>query len=198
MTFPTRFRIARTGRRVMVTLSVIALLGSVVGVPAPLRSSDDAQVDFPCRNRPCACATAEQCWRGACCCFTMEEKFAWAIANGVRVPSYAGVPLEGTKTRPTTRAGADRESSAHGQGCCPSRTAKREKRPPSPRKLVIGLFALRCQGQSGALLVLQNLYPPPLPVLSARDRLPCGSVASVTFHSTRILRCPPVPPPRIS
>lgn len=47
----------------------------------------DQSQPFPCRNRPCGCQTADQCWK-KCCCFTNTQKLAWAKANGVTPPAF--------------------------------------------------------------------------------------------------------------
>ncbi len=33
--------------------------------------------------------TAEQCWAGACCCFTMRQKIAWAAEHDFVPPEHA-------------------------------------------------------------------------------------------------------------
>ncbi|MFM8893175.1 MAG: hypothetical protein ACKOTB_16435, partial [Planctomycetia bacterium] len=38
----------------------------------------------PCMDRPCGCATAEQCFT-SCCCNTPAETLAWARSRGVEV-----------------------------------------------------------------------------------------------------------------
>ena len=84
--------ILRRQRQVLPILTLGAHLLTAVGFPAfpPLagRSGLKAEsgVPFPCQNRPCGCLTAEQCWAGDCCCFTLAEKVAWAKANGVPLP----------------------------------------------------------------------------------------------------------------
>lgn len=42
----------------------------------------DRSTPFPCMNKPCGCATAEQCFT-SCCCHTPAETLAWARANKV-------------------------------------------------------------------------------------------------------------------
>lgn len=61
------------------------------GVPLPAgMPSDKFGAPFPCQSHACGCRSAEACWAD-CCCFTLEEKLAWARANGVTPP--AGTPL---------------------------------------------------------------------------------------------------------
>ena len=75
-------------RRLFTGLVLIAYLITAVGLPLPAIAGKDCSEPFPCQNHACGCQSAEQCWRH-CCCFSPEEKLAWAIANRVAVPAYA-------------------------------------------------------------------------------------------------------------
>jgi hypothetical protein len=51
------------------------------GSPAASRLADkDRSRPFPCMDKPCGCATAEQCF-SSCCCNTPAELLAWAEAR---------------------------------------------------------------------------------------------------------------------
>jgi hypothetical protein len=51
--------------------------------PAAKRlAGKDRSRPFPCMDRPCGCATAEQCFT-SCCCNTPAETLAWAKAHAV-------------------------------------------------------------------------------------------------------------------
>jgi len=45
-------------------------------------SGKDRTQPFPCMDKPCGCATAEQCFT-SCCCNTPAETLAWAKAHAV-------------------------------------------------------------------------------------------------------------------
>ena len=97
-----------------VLLTLVSHLMLTIGFPlsAPRCGRKDTSVPFPCQHRPCGCLTAEQCWRGDCCCFTLEEKLAWAEANGVEPPKHV-----------RTQVAARRKCSlAPGQKCGGSQT----------------------------------------------------------------------------
>lgn len=66
-------------------------------------------VAYPCQHRPCGCMTAAQCWRGDCCCFTLEEKLAWAEANGIEPPQHV---------RPMVEARRQQSAVAAKPSCC--------------------------------------------------------------------------------
>ena len=87
---------AASSRRV-ITWSAIVGYGLVVsGLPLPVGgmavrgdspaakrlAGKDRSTPFPCMDKPCGCATAEQCFTN-CCCHTPAETLAWARARGV-------------------------------------------------------------------------------------------------------------------
>jgi hypothetical protein len=80
-----------TRRRLLAVLVVIGQLFGAVGV-IPVRANPTANhssISYPCQNHRCGCLTAEECWAGPCCCFTMQEKVAWAAERGIRPPVHA-------------------------------------------------------------------------------------------------------------
>ena len=90
-------------RDVIVVLTLVSHLMVTFGFPLPAtsRKSNDASRPFPCQYRPCGCLTADQCWKGDCCCFTIEEKLTWAEENGVEPPEHVRPLVESRKSRPT-------------------------------------------------------------------------------------------------
>ena len=56
-------------------------------MPLPKSCPKDKSIAYPCMDHVCGCMNAEQCWRG-CCCFTRDEKLAWAKENGVTPPAF--------------------------------------------------------------------------------------------------------------
>ena len=71
-------------------------------LPVPQLSSPekDRSEPYPCMDRPCGCASAEQCWK-KCCCFTNQQKIAWAERAGVKVPEYVVVAAGREKAQKT-------------------------------------------------------------------------------------------------
>jgi hypothetical protein len=94
--------------------------------PAAKRlAGKDRSRPFPCMDKPCGCATAEQCFT-SCCCNTPAETLAWATAHRVepavlaaleqRVASSSQLAAKATKSSCcSTKAPAAEES------CCTSR-----------------------------------------------------------------------------
>lgn len=89
-------------RDAMVVLTLVSHLFVTFGflLPAPpFAKLKDPSRPFPCQNRPCGCLTADECWKGDCCCFTLEEKLAWAEANGIEPPEHVRPLVESRKMR---------------------------------------------------------------------------------------------------
>jgi hypothetical protein len=132
-------------RRITTWLAILGYTLVASGLPLPLGSislgfvspaaSDspaakrlagkDRSRPFPCMDKPCGCATAEQCFTN-CCCNTPAETLAWAKAHRVepavlaaleqRVASSSQLAAKATKSSCcSTKAPAAEES------CCTSR-----------------------------------------------------------------------------
>jgi hypothetical protein len=113
-----RFTIGFRRRDVVLWLTLCSHMMVTFGfpLPAPSRTKPTDGVAYPCQSRPCGCLTSEQCWAGDCCCFTLEEKVAWAEANGVTPPDHVRPLVESRRTRPAP---------AKKKSCC-------SEAPPAP------------------------------------------------------------------
>lgn len=186
--------------RALAVASVLSQLVVATGAPLPSVSSkaSDSSVPFPCQNRPCSCRTAEQCWAGKCCCFTMREKVAWALSQGHMPPAHA---FRIAQQEETETAGAEEpcplcSKAKIQQSQCPKATPEPQPSKGSIR-WVIGVHALGCRGESAEGV---SLCPPSLPI----DLSPVMFVKSVAvdlltwFNDSPIACCatPPVPPPK--
>src|SRR5438105_14669671 len=100
-------------RRMCACGALLCYLATAVGFPLPSLVQKDHSQPFPCQDHPCGCQSAEQCWRH-CCCFTPEEKWAWAEAHGVVPPPYAERPHGQGWNTPRLR---DREESCTRCAC---------------------------------------------------------------------------------
>lgn len=125
-------RSSRGARRrdVIMMLTLVSHLFTTFGfpLPAPRPNSKDASYPYPCQKRPCGCFSAEQCWAGDCCCFTLEEKLAWAEANGVEPPEHVRPLVASRKAHPGSamkhsyccESGAEEGTQpAESPSCCP-------------------------------------------------------------------------------
>ena len=68
-------------------------------LPVPSRKPKDTSIAYPCQSRPCGCTTAAECWKGDCCCYTLEEKLAWAESNGIEPPDHVRPAVEARRGR---------------------------------------------------------------------------------------------------
>jgi hypothetical protein len=84
-------------RRITTWLAILGYTLVAAGLPLPFGmiapaapdspaakrvAGKDRSRSFPCMDRPCGCATAEQCFT-SCCCNTPAETLAWATAHRV-------------------------------------------------------------------------------------------------------------------
>src|SRR5437764_8818198 len=106
----------RLGRRLCAGVVLVAYLLTAGGVPLPLPPEKDLSQPFPCQDHACGCRSAEECWRH-CCCYTPEEKLAWARAHGIEPPAYAERPAA-ERAEPVCRHCAE-----HVDACCAAHEA---------------------------------------------------------------------------
>ena len=84
-------------RRIIAWLAIVGYSLVASGLPLPLGNmgadatdspaakrlaGKDRSNPFPCMDKPCGCATAEQCF-SSCCCHTLAERLAWAKLHNV-------------------------------------------------------------------------------------------------------------------
>jgi|GEM_PF-513023 len=193
-----------TNRLVSLLLLATACAASL---PLPVSPSGHTHKDrsqpFPCQNRPCGCRNAEQCWK-RCCCFSNQEKLAWAKANHVEPPSYVVATArreEEPSSRPSCcskRSEPSPTDQTSTKSCC-SPASQHESRPVDESShFVLLSFALQCEGQ--VLWRYITIFSPPSPRLAVRfDEMCCvGSVVESREEPIPISYPPPVPPPRVA
>ena len=209
------------GRRLCAGLVLVSYLTTSIGVPLPAAVAKDRSRPFPCQDHPCGCQTAEACWRH-CCCFTPEQKLAWARAHHVEPPPYAEKPAAGgwhtvrlrdqaggAETRTCCGSCAEREAlgrstPARTRACCADRQASQPtgRRAPSGAARRTGLgwglsvAALRCQGASTLWVNTQAVAPAPPPPSWSPDLAACGRLFPTNTLAHGLSSIPPDPPPR--
>ncbi len=225
MRFVTGFRrISRLFARRSFRRGAMALLliGNQIvlctGLPLPALAQTpqkDRSQPFPCMDRPCGCQNADQCWH-SCCCFSMQEKLAWAEAHHIEPPAYvreeAQREARASSAQRTTccQCGSCARSSEH--GTCPNCQASatqtqhtaataNQDRPdgklPRPVGWVCWIMALGCQGQSGLAMLALSPALPAFRVSFFLDEPPLVESILIAAERPQFLRLPPpVPPPR--
>jgi hypothetical protein len=158
-------------------------------------------------NCPCGCSNAEVCWRN-CCCYSQQEKLAWARDHGVTPPAYAQVAPETLATAKQPACCCNLKSCCQSQArpeCCgdaklcnqsgSQNRSQRRRRPPTTSTLLL-VDALRCQGLTSSLVALP---PSILPRHGVQKHAapPTGEAAlrHVPLFQ-RALAAPDTPPPQ--
>ena len=205
------------GRRLGAAAALSAYLAAALGLPlpaAPVRK--DASHPFPCQDHACGCQSAEECWSG-CCCFSPEERWAWAEAHHVEPPAYAERPAAPAPVA-TGWSSAPLRARAAGASAAPRCCAEKQTRPkpgcsgetacagccdaghaaPAPAagvRWLPSIAALHCRGLA-TLWVAGAALPPP-PALAWVPWLPAvGDAVPQTCRPVCVARTPPAPPPR--
>jgi hypothetical protein len=184
---------------------------AVLEIPLPVFVHKESSQPFPCQNHPCGCQTAEQCWSN-CCCFTPEERWAWAKAHNVEPPAYAEKPVEklaargwnSVKLRDQDRNATGVRSCCQAKSeqaaCCKQRadhTAKTSS--PSSRSGGTRIITMwRCHGYSTLWITVGAVLPiSPLASWSP-DWSPPTSVVLRCVKADRVPSIPVDPPPRLT
>ncbi|MBP3954416.1 hypothetical protein J8F10_03815 [Gemmata sp. G18] len=194
---------------------------SAFGFPLLGSSPKKGDVPFPCQSRPCGCLTADECWKGDCCCFTLEEKLHWAGENGIVPPAHVRPLVEARKARPAPplkkkkSCCSEAASPPEVPGACAAETVAdcsqcaakpssncRERKAPSEDRAsgvrwVIGVHAKKCRGDGPAGLFLLDpgiASDPALPVFPEPERSVHPAPRSDRAGPTS--HRPPTPPPR--
>jgi hypothetical protein len=97
----------------MAVALLLALLVGIGGVPQVTVARKDRSRPFPCQNRPCGCASADECWHH-CCCFTNKQKVAWCHENGVTPPDFV---IAAAEREEGESVAADRHDADHRADC---------------------------------------------------------------------------------
>jgi hypothetical protein len=209
-------------RRIPASLALVSYLITALGFPLPAAGRKEADQPFPCQNHPCGCLSAEQCWR-SCCCFTPEQRWAWAREHHVKPPAYAEPPQQdkGWSThRLRDRAGGKATTQAACACCQPALTAKsccaaqkdrrschesvdhqsaKGSRPPSRPgvRWALGMAAQHCQGLSTLWVSGGAVLPPPARLAWNPYLAPEGWLAYPDSLPLGLSIIPPDPPPRL-
>jgi hypothetical protein len=201
-----------------------AAFPSASNSPAAKRlAGKDRSRPFPCMDKPCGCATAEQCFSN-CCCNTPAELMAWAKANRVdpavivALKRRAAVPAvsvkrsccspkaetsccESPSSAPAAINEADvcsdyRSLAANPEWPDDDEDGHEESGPASGRVIVLRAM-LACGGIVAQWCAIGTSLPPPPVITCERSTEPAGEVAchDESFLSERA--APDAPPPRV-
>jgi hypothetical protein len=188
-------------------LTAVALAIATIGIPLHIPFAKEVGELFPCMSCGCGCVNAEVCWRD-CCCFSTDQKLAWAREHNVQVPDYllAQAAEEAQSQFATCSAKADdlsgvksccraRVLAARQASCCSKKSGCRESKSPTFMPGVLAIQALKCQGNSLSL----SLLPPSVPTDEIGAELELSPTDSVVLSENDFYQPPffdaVVPPP---
>jgi hypothetical protein len=170
----------------LIALGLMVAQGlSLLGLPTLARPS--SAVAYPCRGHQCGCATAELCWAGDCCCFTLEEKVAWAEREGVEPPEFVSSLLQYRKVTPKPKSCC----SAKAKTCC-------TEDEPLTVEFVLTIQARKCRGQGpGETLTLDPCVIPTWLTAPMPLAMPKAFPKPVSLQPDGLRQSPPSPPPKV-
>jgi len=163
-------------------------------------AAKDRSQPFPCMDKPCGCATAEQCFSN-CCCHTPAERLAWAKAH--RVESAVLAALE-------RRVAAEVARATPAGGCCAAKATKQpaccSDRGGPPRKTADQPDCCVEYQSLAAAPTGDDSEPTSLPVSPAEPTRAAARIRTVTLQA--LLACGGIvthwlavggslPPPRV-
>lgn len=206
LAFPRRRFWAALRYRLGVLAACLAYLLAALEVPLPVFVHKVSSQPFPCQKHVCGCQTAEQCW-SHCCCFTPEERWAWAREHNVEPPAYAEKPATPPK-RSKDESGqgwntvklrdCDREPAASKSCCCTCKPeAPAKECSDSSSRWITVMNAWRCKGYS-TLWTSTGTVLPVLPVDLPFYDAPVSPVCLPSARADVVPSTPPDPPPRLS
>jgi hypothetical protein len=176
--------------------------GATSGAAGKRLAAKDRSRPFPCMDKPCGCATAEQCFT-SCCCHTPAETLAWARARGLK-PSVleplarrAGVVETAAVPRGCCSAAADAESS-----CCAALAVAADSPQPAaePAGATMRTITLRAMLACGGIVAQWSAVaaaPPPARPHSPPELDRSIELIVISSESLRTQRpAPDSPPPR--
>lgn len=190
-------------RRLTGAVLVLSVCTTLIPLPSGEGPSVGKELSepFPCQDRPCGCRSAEQCWK-KCCCFTQEQKLAWARRQRVSVPL---IVLERPARRDLKTSFSSWELSWKTSSCCDRRsprnrstaeTGSEVERDSSAKHFVIGVLVQQCQGAGLTWNSLPwTVVPDPLTLIDVGN--PTDETPRFRPHlPAEVCIAPPVPPPR--
>ncbi|MEI6239354.1 MAG: hypothetical protein WCR51_03110 [Planctomycetia bacterium] len=168
-------------RRATIWLATIGYALVASGLPLPLAvdhgprsavaekrlSGKDRSQPFPCMDKPCGCATAEQCFSN-CCCNTPAELLAWAKANRVEPGLIAALRRRVAAPAPEAPAATSCCTAKRQATCCSDAPAELPQQPaesaafePVSRHTLVLSSMLACGGIVSQWLAVGGALPPP-------------------------------------
>jgi len=195
-----------TARRLIGLVLLLSVCASFVPLPVGPAASPgekDRSEPFPCQDRPCGCRSAQQCWK-KCCCFTNEQKLAWAKKNRVKVPDVVLSQIAAKKKLALASSGlCQAPGSSEKVSCCEEHRPEEHDGEPAAKKeskksvnYQIGILVQQCQGEGPYWSSLPWCIVPQSIELSISVILIQEAPVFTLTLPADVCFSPPVPPPR--
>jgi len=213
-----RFRFSRNadGKLLQKGLAIALLSGlffGIAGIPVVTPARKDRSRPYPCQDRPCGCASADECWHH-CCCMTNKQKVAWASEHGVTPPDFVVAAAEQEEaSKPAQACNRDEHcetadnASVEEPACCRARhhhhdvVGSGESRKPgkadSHVRLVLNDSARQCKGLPQIVMLFAGALPCVVSAPWRPAELVVGSVIDAAPLGVSADLSPPVPPPKL-
>lgn len=186
--------------RVTTWLVLVAYVLVVSGLPLPFGAArvdaaaekrlatKDRSQPFPCMDKPCGCATAEQCFT-RCCCNTPSETLAWARTHRVDVAVLRALERRVAQavTAPSGGCCAAKATTSPKPSCC--------QQPPMPNESAADLCS-EYQSLAAAPSPVERIHPSDSPQESRRPQAK-EQAAGRTTEQDRPAESPDPPRPRV-
>jgi hypothetical protein len=193
------------------------------GSAAAARLADkDRGRPFPCMDKPCGCATAEQCF-SSCCCNSPAELLAWAEAHRLDPATLLALQARVADASPAPAAAACCSAAHESPACCSAsdersgdvcdeyRSLAAEPAPPATTTASHGdddardaapvrLISLRAMLACGGILAgwsAATISLPPPPAVRCTPALPLVAMLDVVDDASfSVVMLLDTPPPR--
>lgn len=185
-------------RRMIAGVLAVWYLAALLGVPLPGLVEKDLSRPYPCQDHRCGCRNADECWRH-CCCFSHEEKLAWAVAHGVTPPADF-IAQSVTESHGGRSCCADRHAStshASHSGCCDDSGTKNvccHSHRSTETDSLSTIEAMQCRGLVTTWLMLSLAAPADETACPTPELLPIAFVPLLD-EAPRVVVATLDPPP---
>lgn len=189
--FPYRYLLPpERFRRILAGVLCVCILAANLPIPIVVSSASfkDRSIPFPCQDDACGCRSAQQCWT-SCCCYSEQERLAWARSYDVDVPASVRSVADDRPSVPACCAG-------HKATCETPQPIERESEP-TPIGYVLTSSVMKCGGQSASWGGLPWAVIAVAPV-STKSVDPAQFSRPVSDRLPSFAVVPPTPPPRLT
>jgi hypothetical protein len=176
-------------------LLLLVLLGSL-GVPIWSPVTKDLSSPFPCQHHSCGCHDAQSCWK-SCCCFSHEQKVAWAAKHNVAVPEYARDHSQQVAEESAVTKSPGKKCCHQGKDCAKHEANQIARAPNSAKPTLVRIEdAHRCQTGEALVVMLGQALPSQVAVAGVTFTLIGDFVPPTILVPDCMAQCPAAPPPR--